>query len=508
PDDVELLSCGARAAWLAGLPGAGGLALDAAVVRHAGALVPAPEAWERLQRPRQPADLGAGQQLWAGARAAKEQLSAQPAAALLVPLANAQVQVTRDEFDRMAGPALEAGAQMVQGLLQGAGVAPGGLAAVYLVGGGARLPLAAAVLHRALGVQPIVSDQPELVVAQGGGYAAPSPGAHTQPAPPVSAQPDPAPPTVATQAPVPTPPFVPPTTDIQAPAPAPPFAPPTTDMQAPVSTPPFAPPATDMQAPAPVPPFAAPATDMQVPVSTPPFAPPPAGAPASRPKRRMGVIVAAAVVVLVLLVGGGIFAAVRLLGDNGGDGSNGTPWSYTGNGELFQDTFDSRLDAKAWNRVAGNWSTDGESLFGSPDVTGWSTIKLVRDVPSDVAVHFRMKLDKEGTAEVMLRIGDGRYVRAALSAAGKQVEVGPGALNGRGTADGGTAAKSAPRQFATDRWYDVWVVAKGGHYQIAVDGRLFVDYSDDKGSLPSSGTLGFAGKDTDVYLDDLTVMKA
>jgi molecular chaperone DnaK (HSP70) len=153
----------------AGLDDVGGLDLDAAVVAHARALTPgAGEAWGRLEWPQTAADRQARHALWCGARAAREQLSRHPMATLHVPLAGADLHLTREELEGLARAHLDRTVALTVRTLRDAGVARADVAAVLLVGGASRTPLAATLLHRALRIAPTTVDQPELAVAEGG----------------------------------------------------------------------------------------------------------------------------------------------------------------------------------------------------------------------------------------------------------------------------------------------------------------------------------------------------
>jgi molecular chaperone DnaK (HSP70) len=158
-----------------GLPDVGGLDLDAAVVRHARtATGGAAEAWSRLDWPQQPADQQARLTLWHAARMVKEQLSRHSSSDLYLPLIDRQIHLTRDEFEKAAGPYLERTAALTRSVLTREGVPPEDIAGVFLVGGSSRIPLAATLLHRALRIAPTVLDQPELVVAEGALHAEPA----------------------------------------------------------------------------------------------------------------------------------------------------------------------------------------------------------------------------------------------------------------------------------------------------------------------------------------------
>ncbi|MEV4515633.1 Hsp70 family protein [Dactylosporangium sp. NPDC049525] len=161
-----------------GFADVGGLDLDAVVVEHARSVTSGAQAgWGRLDWPETPADQRAHRTLWHGARAVKEQLSRHAKADLHVPLVDADVHVTREEFERAARPHLDRTVALTLATLRAAGVRREQIAGVFLVGGSSRIPLVASLLHRALQIAPTAIDQPELVVAIGSLYA--EPAAHT-----------------------------------------------------------------------------------------------------------------------------------------------------------------------------------------------------------------------------------------------------------------------------------------------------------------------------------------
>lgn len=75
--------------------------------------------------------------------------------------------LTRDELAAVGAPVLRRLAGCGQYLLGDAGVEPGALAAVLLVGGGARMPAVRSCLAEALGRDPEVLPDPELAVVRG-----------------------------------------------------------------------------------------------------------------------------------------------------------------------------------------------------------------------------------------------------------------------------------------------------------------------------------------------------
>ncbi|GAB3855666.1 Hsp70 family protein [Dactylosporangium cerinum] len=190
----------------------GGLDVDAALVGVLGDLVgvTAPDVWHRLAAPVTAADRRDRLLLWQEVRAAKESLSRLSVAPVHVPGCPSDPHLTREELESVAAPllapvadlaatltaaALTAGppsaalttgvpsAALTTGVpgsgdpstgTQDAAVNAGGgeLAAVFLVGGGSRLPLLARLLHARLGVAPTTVERPETVVAEGALHAA------------------------------------------------------------------------------------------------------------------------------------------------------------------------------------------------------------------------------------------------------------------------------------------------------------------------------------------------
>ncbi|WP_422773625.1 Hsp70 family protein [Plantactinospora sp. WMMC1484] len=192
-----------------GLAQTGGLDVDAALVAYAGRMLAArdPVRWRRLTAPDDDADRRAALTLWDEARRAKETLSRASVGYVHVPLFEEAVPIGREEFERLAGVVLERTVELTVAAIRSAGprAAP---ATIVLVGGASRIPLAATLLHRAFGVAPVVTEQPELVVAEGAlavvpddmlpaGTAPPAPvsppPASVSPPPPASISPPPAP---------------------------------------------------------------------------------------------------------------------------------------------------------------------------------------------------------------------------------------------------------------------------------------------------------------------------
>jgi hypothetical protein len=149
-----------------GLDDVGGLDVDAAVVDWLRRTAPG-AAWNRLSDPRTTADARERLLLWDDVRAGKEMLSRTSSITLHPPLLDTDVPLSRTEFDEIARPLVERTVRTTAGLVRHAGVPAGRIAGLFLVGGSSRIPLAASALHRAFGIAPTVTEQPELVVAEG-----------------------------------------------------------------------------------------------------------------------------------------------------------------------------------------------------------------------------------------------------------------------------------------------------------------------------------------------------
>ncbi|SCG65482.1 Hsp70 family protein [Micromonospora halophytica] len=167
-----------------GVPDLGGLDLDAALVQRLGELVaPAhPERWARLTDPGTTTDRRDRQQLWDNVRGAKEMLSRAEVAPVAVPGVEAAVRLTREDLERLATPLLARAVAATRDVVAAAGLTPGQLAGLFLVGGSSRVPLVARMLHAELGVAPTVLEQPELPVAEGALTDLPLPRPATRPA--------------------------------------------------------------------------------------------------------------------------------------------------------------------------------------------------------------------------------------------------------------------------------------------------------------------------------------
>lgn len=159
-----------------GLPDAGGLDVDDAIVAYLGATYgPGDQQnWLRLTRPQSADELRAHFQLWQDVRRAKEMLSRASTTQLYIPLLGVDAPLGREQLDHLARPVIDRTVNATISAIRAAGLPPGGASAIFLVGGASRMSLAATLLHRATGVAPTVLEQPELAVVEGSLLAAPT----------------------------------------------------------------------------------------------------------------------------------------------------------------------------------------------------------------------------------------------------------------------------------------------------------------------------------------------
>jgi actin-like ATPase involved in cell morphogenesis len=139
-----------------GLNDLGGLDVDAAVVAFLTATYG--PLWT---------DADSRRRLWDDVRSAKEMLSRASHTLVMVPSLGREVPLGREQLEGLMRPVLRPSVAMTRALLADADVRPAQLAGLFLVGGSSRIPLVATMLHEALGIAPVVAEQPELVVAEG-----------------------------------------------------------------------------------------------------------------------------------------------------------------------------------------------------------------------------------------------------------------------------------------------------------------------------------------------------
>jgi molecular chaperone DnaK len=171
-----------------GLNDVGGLDVDAAIVGFLEASYGTP--WT---------DSVSRRQVWDEVRTAKEMLSRASSTVIAMPSLGKEIPLGREQFNGLIGPVLRPTIAMTKSLLRDSSQ-NGGPTALVLVGGASRIPLVASLLYEAIGVAPIVIEQPELVVAEGALYTIPEPTALT--AMPVSGGAGPAGPVSGSIAPV------------------------------------------------------------------------------------------------------------------------------------------------------------------------------------------------------------------------------------------------------------------------------------------------------------------
>ncbi|MDD7917896.1 type VII secretion-associated protein [Actinomycetospora callitridis] len=100
-------------------------------------------------------------------RAAKEQLSDAEQAAVPLPGRLTAAWLSRGELTEVLRPSLRRVVDLLAETLADAGTGPEHLDGVWLTGGGARIPLLGALVHRELGVPATVAPEPRLVVVRG-----------------------------------------------------------------------------------------------------------------------------------------------------------------------------------------------------------------------------------------------------------------------------------------------------------------------------------------------------
>jgi hypothetical protein len=417
----------------------GGLDLDAEVVEMVGEAMAVRDA-ERWARLRDAGDDGIRRMrraLWDDARAAKEQLSRAPSAAVHVPLFDTHAHVTREQFEARARPWLARTVELTAVALARAGLAPGQVAGLFLVGGSSRIPLVGTMLHQRLGVPPTVIEQPELVVALGSLSAVPA-------GPPVAA---PAPPR-APQPPYPVPPLSP---AGAGPMPASPMSPAaavpvsgTPVSGSPISAPPGGP---------------SPTSGPPMPLWPEPVgAAPTPGVP--RRRGRLGLVLAAAAAAVLLVSVGGV-TSYKLLSDDdqGADnrgGSSGNPSSSPRsiaigdkpqeNAEPGADKQTAKIEKTIW--YAGSKITFGEATYDAaqdPPLIVKSVVENLTNRPmypgvgmflsfsgqsyqggrqgsepvpanaqSNVAFGFRVKEAPPRLADGVLTVGEGGELKAVV----------------------------------------------------------------------------------------------
>jgi hypothetical protein len=152
-----------------GLPDLGSLDIDQALLVHIGREVSHsdPAVWQRVLRPQSVGDRRTRRSLLQDVRDAKESLSRHQQTEIPMPEPFGDVRVTRMELEALVRPSFLRSAELLATTIHRAGLTPGQLGGVYLVGGPSRMPLLASLLANQLRIAPTTQDQPETAVAFG-----------------------------------------------------------------------------------------------------------------------------------------------------------------------------------------------------------------------------------------------------------------------------------------------------------------------------------------------------
>ncbi|MEC3982205.1 Hsp70 family protein, partial [Amycolatopsis sp. H20-H5] len=137
-----------------GLADLGSIDIDQALLVHVGREVShaEPAQWQRLLRPQTVADRRIRRSMLQDVRDAKESLSRHPQTEVPMPEPFSDVLVTRAELEALVRPSLLRSAELLADTIRRAGLTPGQLSGIYLVGGPSRMPLLAGLLASQLGV--------------------------------------------------------------------------------------------------------------------------------------------------------------------------------------------------------------------------------------------------------------------------------------------------------------------------------------------------------------------
>ena len=151
----------------------GGELFDEIIANHLGEQLPA-HAWEAIQIGEDPLWRQVGATLRNEARKAKETLSGNPYADLIVPLPTGlqQIRLTREEFEEMVQPYLAETVVLLDRCVHEAGLDSGDLAGISLVGGSSRSPIVERLVKQAFpDVAVIRRGDPKTAVASGAARA-------------------------------------------------------------------------------------------------------------------------------------------------------------------------------------------------------------------------------------------------------------------------------------------------------------------------------------------------
>jgi actin-like ATPase involved in cell morphogenesis/type II secretory pathway pseudopilin PulG len=300
----------------------GGELFDEIIVNHLGEQLPV-DAWDAIQIGEEPLWQQVGATLRNEARRAKETLSGNPYADLIVPLPTGlqQIRLQRGEFEELVTPYVAETVVLLDRCVTESGLEPSQLSGISLVGGSSRSPIVERMVAAAFPTVPVIRrGDPKTAVASGAARAVrssvsapPSVGHNTQEAAAGTAQQP-----VRLAPPVSAPPAGAPSAGASSQPPAPPVSRPPAPIAGPTSGPVSAPPAPPAPPSPPAPPGASVPPKAGVSPAARPgtvAAPAPVDGllgptPEPVPKSRKPLLAVAAVVVLVLIAAG-VFVATR-----------------------------------------------------------------------------------------------------------------------------------------------------------------------------------------------------
>ncbi|GAA1680411.1 hypothetical protein GCM10009830_29270 [Glycomyces endophyticus] len=104
-------------------------------------------------------------------RRARERLTDHPSATVNLPGLDRELRLTREDADQCLTPAALRTVSLVEDAMRDAGIESDQIAALLLVGGASRTPLIADVVGHHFGVEPVLPDLPDLVIAEGAALA-------------------------------------------------------------------------------------------------------------------------------------------------------------------------------------------------------------------------------------------------------------------------------------------------------------------------------------------------
>ncbi|GAB3658159.1 Hsp70 family protein [Glycomyces tarimensis] len=128
-----------------------------------------PAFWNRA---RDPAETALRASLLEEVRRAREHLTDHPTVAISLPGRARDLRLTREEAEQCLTPAVLQTVALVEDAMRDAGVAADEVDGLLLVGGASRTPLITTIVRFHLGIEPVLPEMPELVLAEGSALAA------------------------------------------------------------------------------------------------------------------------------------------------------------------------------------------------------------------------------------------------------------------------------------------------------------------------------------------------